>query len=111
MLESGNQRQLLRAGAYGLLVWERLWPLVVPLFIVAVTFFTFSWIGGWRWLASDTSQALPWIVRAGFVVLAMASLWPLRLMKQPSKEDINRRIEQHSGLAHRPITVVGSALL
>ena len=30
--------------------WERLWPRLVPAFLVIVTFVTVSWMGVWQWL-------------------------------------------------------------
>ncbi|MEL7428489.1 MAG: TIGR02302 family protein [Pseudomonadota bacterium] len=99
-----NQNLLLRPVARGIMIWERLWPLLVPLFIVAAVFLTFSWVGGWRWLAGDPSGILAWGFRLAFAGAAIASLFPLRQFVAPRDEEVTRRIEAKSGLAHRPIT-------
>ena len=85
----------------GILIgWERFWPLILPLLLVISGFLIVSWFGLWA--------ALPNLLRIAFIVLlglaAVASLWPLRHFRFALSTDIDTRIEQRSGLQHRPVT-------
>ncbi len=86
------------------LAWEKLWPLLVPTFMITCLYLIFSWLGGWRYLDTDETQTMLWVVRILFGLSFIASLWPLRLFKRPQQEEITRRIEVKSELEHRPIT-------
>jgi uncharacterized protein (TIGR02302 family) len=81
------------------IVTERLWPLVLPLLIVASLFISLSWLGVFR--------VLPEPARIGFAVLfslaSLASLWPLRDYRGPTSAEIDRRIEGANFLEHTPV--------
>lgn len=93
-----------RASTWVVLAWEKLWPLLVPAFLVLCVYLIFSWVGGWRLVDTNETQSALWIVRALFGLSFIASLWPLRLFKTPKSGEITRRIEVKSELEHRPIT-------
>ena len=88
------------------LLWERLWPLLLPLFCMVSLFLAVSWLGLWG--------QLPETARLIFVTLfglgTVACLWPLRRFTIPTLEEIDHRIESRSGLNHRPLTSVTDKL-
>ncbi|MEM9332417.1 MAG: TIGR02302 family protein [Pseudomonadota bacterium] len=86
------------------LSWERVWPLLVPLFMTTCAFLAFSWAGGWHFLQTYGSDALLWLARLGFAGLAIWSTSLLRTFKAPSPTEVTRRIETKSGLDNRPMT-------
>ena len=98
------RRGVLWLVARGVLIWERLWPLLVPLFMVGCLFLAFTWIGGWRLLLAEETGILIWLARAGFGAGLIFALLSLRHFVGPTDEEITRRIEHQSGLEHRPIT-------
>lgn len=100
----------IRSSTWLVLAWEKLWPLLVPAFMVFCAYVIFSWVGGWRLIDTDNSQALLWLVRGILGLALIASLWPLRLFNLPESEEITRRIEVKSELEHRPITAQGDEI-
>ena len=80
------------------LVWERLWPLAVPILSVAGAYVALSWLGYWR-LGGD------WLRIGTLAVLGLALAWSLiRLIRirLPGRMEAMRRVELISGLPHRP---------
>ncbi|MGB8816937.1 MAG: TIGR02302 family protein [Rhizobiaceae bacterium] len=81
------------------MLFERLWPLLLPSIITASVLITLSWAGLFR--------ALPEMTRFGFLaalgVAFVASLWPLRAFRFPSSAQITARIESGNTLMHQPI--------
>ena len=94
----------IRTSTWAVLAWEKLWPLLVPAFMVVCAYLIFSWSGGWRLIDTDSSQVSLWIMRAVFGLAIIASFWPLRNFEKPDPDEITRRIEVKSELEHRPIT-------
>ncbi|MEP1207223.1 MAG: TIGR02302 family protein [Rhizobiaceae bacterium] len=80
--------------------WERLWPRIMPVVCVLSLFATVSWLGLWPELPNQIRLAL----LAGFAILAMAALIPLRGFRLPQSAEIDTRIERVSSLDHRPVT-------
>jgi uncharacterized protein (TIGR02302 family) len=80
---------------------ERLWPLLLPVLLVAAMFATLSWLGLFRLLPDMLRLALA----AGFAIGALAALYPLRLFRQPTGVEIDRRIERANRLEHNPVSV------
>jgi uncharacterized protein (TIGR02302 family) len=80
--------------------WERLWPAVAAIATAIGLFLAVSWLGLWLWL--------PPLGRAiglfGFAVLMAAATAPLMFVRFPSQSDGLRRLDQASGIAHRPAT-------
>ncbi len=89
-----------RRSARAALAWERLWPALLPLLGVVAVFLSLSWLGLWP-LFSETAR---WVTLGVLAVGALAALIPLGRITWPSSEDVDRRIERHSALGHRPVT-------
>ena len=94
----------MRASAWLAIVWERLWPLLVPAFITLCLYSTFSWAGGWRLLAQYTPAFVTITARFIFAAAFVASLLPARRLRLPARGELDRRIEEKSKLENRPIT-------
>lgn len=89
------------------LFWERFWPAVWPLLGVAGLFLALALF--------DLLPALPiWLHTAALVLLAVAALWGLwhfvRVFRFPGERETRRRLEQDSGLKHRPLTSLDDRL-
>lgn len=95
-----------RLGTWAAMVAERLWPLALPLAVVAGLFVSASWFGLFRVLPEAARLA----VVALFAVAALAALYPLRFFRRPRAVEIDRRIEASNRLAHTPVTVQGDRL-
>ncbi len=101
---SDTTGRLLYNTARATLCWERLWPTLVPLFLVMCAFLAFSWIGAWHSLEAAFSIELIWAIRAIFAAAFGMALWPLRKFSVPGDADVIRRIEVKSRLENRPLT-------
>ncbi|MBX9635694.1 MAG: DUF4175 domain-containing protein, partial [Magnetospirillum sp.] len=84
-------------------LWERLWPLLLPplclmgLFLSAAMFDILPLLPGW----------LHGFVLAGLAGgLAFLAVRAVLLIKQPSLDQAARRLEQDSGLPHRPLAAL-----
>ncbi|MBS9722391.1 TIGR02302 family protein [Tianweitania sp. BSSL-BM11] len=81
------------------MVVERLWPLVLPILLVVGLFLASSWFGLFR--------MVPDMIRIGalaaFCVAALVALYPLRFFRQPTRAEIDRRIEASNQLLHAPV--------
>ncbi|MCF6320442.1 MAG: TIGR02302 family protein [Rhizobiaceae bacterium] len=95
-----NGTLLVRAGAWMALSWERLWPLLVPLVLVAITFFSLSWLGIWE----NIPTWLHVVVLSAVAIAFVAALIPLRQFKSPAENEVSRRIEVETRLDDRPIS-------
>ncbi len=91
---------LARGFAWIAIFWERIWPLLVPVFLVAIVFVSLSWVGLWENLSIWAHGLLLALIGVGAII----SLWPLRLMLIPQSDEVLRRIEIESELEHRPIS-------
>ncbi|GHC72933.1 TIGR02302 family protein [Limoniibacter endophyticus] len=89
----------MRVSVGAVMIFERLWPLVVPPLIIVSTFISLSWFGLF-WRLSDWPR-----IGIGLTLAAvfLAALWPLRKFSRPTREEIERRIERANALKHRPI--------
>jgi len=81
-------------------VLERLWPLVLPVLVVASLFLSLSWLGAFR-LMPDTLRLVVSIV---FGAATLGALYPLRYFRAPTAAEIDRRIEHANELAHNPVS-------
>jgi len=92
---------LSRVATRASMVFERAWPLVLPLLVVASLFLSFSWFG--------LFPRLPDVARIGLLILfalaAVAALYPLRFFRMPSAVEVDRRIEAANELPHSPVQV------
>ena len=97
-----KETSLVRIGAWITLGWERLWPLLVPLFLVGIVFFCVSWLGMWEHLP-------PWLhisLMAAFAIAGLGALSFLRRFIMPKAHEISRRIEVETQLEDRPISAL-----
>ncbi|TAN11051.1 MAG: DUF4175 family protein, partial [Rhizobiaceae bacterium] len=83
------------------IVFERLWPRVLPLLIVVSLFVSISWLGLFRLLPDVPRLALAVL----FALAAIAALLPLRRFRMPSAGEVDRRIEGANRLEHTPLLV------
>ena len=90
-----------RAATSAAMMVERGWPLVLPLLVVASLFVSLSWFGGFRVMP----DAVRYGVLALFGLAALAALVPLVAYRQPSRAEIDRRIESSNALEHTPLLV------
>ena len=87
-------------------LWERLWPALVSLLVVIGVFLTASWLGLWLY-------APPWGRGLGLAAFAAALAWPAWLLfrvRAPSRQEALGRIDQDSGVPHRPATTLDDSL-
>ena len=82
------------------LVWERLWPALVPLLSLIGLFLAASWAGLWIF----APLPLRLIVLAGFVGTALFLLFKLLRLNWPTRREALSRLDRDSGAAHRPAT-------
>ena len=90
-----------RQGARAALVWERLWPVLMPFAMVVALFVAISLFGVWP----RVGEGGRYVGLAAFAAAAIWSLLSLRgLRLLPSSSEIDARIERVSALHHRPVT-------
>jgi uncharacterized protein (TIGR02302 family) len=82
---------------YGIL-WERVWPPLAAFATVCGLFLVLSWLGLWLWLP-PLGRAVGVVI---FGLLAIAALSPVVIVRMPNVADGLRRLDQRSGLEHRP---------
>jgi len=80
------------------ILWERIWPSLAALLTVGGLFLAVSWLGLWLWLP-PIGRAVGVAI---FGVLALAALLPLARLRLPSVNEGLQRLDQRSGLPHRP---------
>jgi uncharacterized protein (TIGR02302 family) len=80
------------------LVWERVWPRLVPVLTIAGLFVALSWLGLWRIVSEPVRIGL----LAVFAIALAATLIRLARLALPAEADALRRVEQVSALQHRP---------
>lgn len=97
------ERLILRARAA--LVWERLWRAMAPALGILGLFLLVSFLGLW--------QITPRFGRmagvGAFVLAFIISLWSIKRFRWPSRAEALARVDEASGLAHRPAAVLSDA--
>lgn len=88
-----------RAAVRAAILAERLWPLLLPLAVVAGLFVSLSWLGAFRAVPDWARLSLLGAIALG----ALASLYPLRFFRMPTAAEIDRRIERANRLEHAPL--------
>ncbi len=83
------------------IVVERIWPLLLPALIVSSTFITLSWFGLFRSIPDTLRYVFASVLALGF----LASLWPLRHFRWPTRQETIARLESSNDLPHQPIGV------
>lgn len=81
---------------------ERLWPRLWLPIGVAGTFVLVSLLGLWPLLGRNVHLALLWV----FAIAFIASLVPVLRVSLPTREQALRRLEERSGVPHRPATAL-----
>ncbi len=102
-LSSGNlSRKIATLVTRGraVLFWEEFWPAILPFLGVVSLFFIVSWFGVWL-VVPPVWRMVGMTV---FGLAALASLWPLLRLSIPGKDRALKRIEQVSGIRHRPLS-------
>ncbi|ATU90600.1 TIGR02302 family protein [Phyllobacterium zundukense] len=97
----------LRLSAWLTVALERLWPLVLPLLLVAAAFLSLSWFGVFRMLPDWPRLVL----LALFVLSLPACLYLLTRFRLPDHAEISRRLENVNDLDHQPISVQSEQLV
>ncbi len=100
MLPLALSLSAVRAATRLAMVFERLWPLVLPAFLFAMLFAAISWFGLFR-LVPDTIRV------AGVSVFAIAiigALTRLRHFRWPEDKSVDRRLEKNNRLVHAPVS-------
>ncbi len=98
-LDVFNRIRRARAFVTGVMVLERIWPLLLPLLIVVSLYLTVAWFGAFR-LVADWARLS---VASAFALATLAALWPLTRFRWPPADQVNGRIEQANQLAHTPL--------
>ena len=80
------------------ILWERAWPPLAAFLTVCGLFFALSWLGLWLWLP-PLGRAIGVVI---FALLALVALSPFAIVRMPAVADGLRRLDQRSGLPHRP---------
>jgi len=83
-----------------ILLWERIWPVVFSLLMIACLYAGLSWMG--LWLLLPTSMKI-----VGIVFFVLAVLWALRPifhLALPQEHEAVARVEAVSGVMHRPLS-------
>ncbi len=88
------------------LLWERLWPALVPLLALTALFFAVSWAG--LWITAPLPLHLA--VLAGFAGVSLLLLSRLARLTWPSRRESLARLDRDSGAPHRPATMVDDQL-
>jgi uncharacterized protein (TIGR02302 family) len=86
--------------------WERIWPPLAAIATVAGLFLVVSWLGLWLSLPA-------WGRIIGIIVFAAllgAAAWPLLRVRFPGLDDGLKRVDQASGLPHRPATAIADTI-
>jgi uncharacterized protein (TIGR02302 family) len=79
--------------------FERFWPRILPLIIVAALYATVAWFGIFRVIPDWARIGLG----ALFAVLALGALGFLFGLKRPKQDEIDRRLELGNELEHQPV--------
>jgi uncharacterized protein (TIGR02302 family) len=89
------------------LLWENLWPRLLPLGLLAAAFLSLSWFGVWR----SAPDWLRWIALAFFGVGLVYALFRIIRVELPDRSTALARVEAASGSTHRPATSYSDRLV
>ncbi len=88
------------------LIWESVWPLAAPFIGLAALFAALSWLGVWR-IVSDPARIVILVVFAVALVFFLARALRFAL---PSRAAAFSRVEQATGVEHRPATSLSDSI-
>ena len=95
-----------RFGAAMAMRLERVWPLLVPLLIVVAAFLALAWFGAFRAVGDIARFAI--VALLGIGALAASSL--LLRYREPTSDEIDRRLERENTLDHQPLSAQSDTL-
>lgn len=96
----------LAAKARGILLFERIWRIIVPPLVVLGCFVCISWTG--IWLGAPHWARFLGVFSFGLILLI--SILPLRKFRWPSREEALARIDRVSELSWQPAAVINDRL-
>ncbi|MEM7301735.1 MAG: TIGR02302 family protein [Pseudomonadota bacterium] len=88
------------------IAWERLWPLLMPLFLVVSLFLSVSWFDLWKYLPDLARYALLGVFGIG----TLYAISMLRHFRAPTSAQIDTRLERFNALAHQPISTQSDSI-
>jgi uncharacterized protein (TIGR02302 family) len=88
------------------LVWEQVWPLAAPFLTLAALFAAVSWLGLWRL----TSTPVRLTILAAFAMALAWFVWRTLRFVMPDRAAAFTRVEQATGVLHRPATALTDRL-
>lgn len=89
-----------------IIFWERVWPPLAVVAVVAGAFLAVSWAGLWLHLP-PVGRMAGVALFAGVLAL---SLWPFTRLRWPSRAEALSRLDRESHLSHRPATTIADTL-
>ncbi|WP_336278642.1 TIGR02302 family protein [Bartonella sp. CB175] len=84
-----------------ILFFERIWPRLLPFFLIVSFFCSLSWFGIFGFLGYWPHVLLLWLM----FFSALGSLFFLFGVQFPTTKDVNRRVEQVNSLKNQPLSV------
>ncbi len=93
--------------ALAALLWERVWPNLWPALAIALIYLSLSLFDIWAVTPGWLHLALLVVFGLGVVAALGHGIWRIVL---PLREQAKRRLEQESGLRHRPLTTIDDRL-
>lgn len=99
-LKQKDALRKIRLRVFLTMLFERMWPLLLPLFITLALLAILSWFGLFNampyWLHLTSLSLL--------FVIALAALFLPARVRIPSEKEVNQRIETINALSHQPLT-------
>lgn len=83
------------------ILFERLWPRLMPLALVLLVFAALAWFGLFRALGEEWRYAVGALTVAGM----LGALYPLLGLRSPRDSEIIERLERANRLEHQPLAV------
>jgi uncharacterized protein (TIGR02302 family) len=90
------------------LVWGKLWPVCVPILVVALFWLTYSWLGFWFSLAPYARYGMQVVMGVSFVTACFPFARELFFNPWPTHGNASRALESH--VAHTPLSALHDAL-
>nr|WP_246329264.1 TIGR02302 family protein [Chthonobacter rhizosphaerae] len=91
--------------ARGSLIWERIWPRLLPAVAIAATFAALAWLGVFESVGPVVRLALV----ALFSLAFLAALVHLARIRLPGRSEALGRLERDSGFEHHPLATLADS--
>src|SRR5215213_6591351 len=82
------------------LLWESVWPIVAPFVVLAALYVAISWLGVWR----IATTPVRYLILAAFAAAAVFFIYRITRFVLPQRAAAFARVEQVTGVPHRPAT-------